>query len=109
MRKEMKAKHKMGKNCGYKELPDGSIIIAPTYQNKFDLLLEEEEGIRVFIQHTADHCHKILGGIYKKRKELWKAVAEDYGLDLTTGNWLYNPNRGTVKQTLPDAGETRPH
>ena len=86
--------HFMGKQTGY-ELVDGKYHIAPLHSGQFDYLADKEAGIKSMLNAVADHVAKDLEEITKARREVWKRLAEDIGLDMQK-NWVYR--NGVVEE-----------
>ena len=84
-----KAKHKQGKYCGYDELPDGSIKLAPMYSDQFDRCHAERRAVNYVLKSITHHCQEILVPIYETEKAIWRRITEDYGIDPSEA-WGYD-------------------
>ena len=81
--------YRMGKNCGYDLLPDGSIKIAPCYMQEFKYLRIEERAIETMLQTVVVQCTDLRKGVETRKIDLWERMANDYGLDLIKDTYAY--------------------
>ena len=96
MAKKKKDTNHMGKHTGY-ELVDGVYHIAPVYISQFGDLGAQRAGIEDMLAMVTRHAAKDLEVVARAYRKLWDDVAEDLGLDITSGEWGYYRN-GTIKQ-----------
>lgn len=82
-------KHKMGKHCGYELFEDGSIQVAPSHSDRFELAADEQRALDEFLASIARVSQGMADSIAKKKKSFWRGLEEDYGIDLN-GNWTYS-------------------
>lgn len=90
--------HRMGKYTGY-DVVDGGYRIAPRYEQQFDECNYREAGIKQLINSVLDHANNEMASIMERRQKLFEELADDIGIDLTSGNWSYG--HGVLKKS-PD-------
>jgi hypothetical protein len=81
MKKKKVDTHRDGKRCGYEQLENGDIIIAPRYRDAFINLNHEVQAIDLLLASVTRECQKILKSIAIQKESLWNEMADDYSLN----------------------------
>ena len=98
MKKEkINPNHHMGKRTGY-ELINGEYYIAHCYTDEFAELNYKEQGIASMFNGLIEHAQNDMKVIAKQRHDLFATIADDIGIDLSDGNWTYNPYGEFIKK-----------
>ena len=86
--------HKSGKFCGYDEYEDGSIEIAPQYQEMWNKREEEKAALEALIKSVIAQAHILMIPLENRRKTWWEKVREDYNLP---NNCSYSAWNGKIE------------
>jgi hypothetical protein len=98
--------HKMGQHCGYDELENGDIVIAPTYADQLDRLSAQQNGIDTMLRAVAKFAAEASAQISNQRRQVWVELSKDYGL--TTGDsYEFSPNTRVVRRVKQPAAPNR--
>ncbi len=88
--------HKMGNFCGYELYEDGSIKVAPQYSKQFANIEVQRQAVESLLFMITKHCQTLLVPIEEAKKENWRLLAEDYGLELEKAQHAFNPVTGKI-------------
>jgi len=81
-KKETWPKHQMGQHCGYDLFEDGSIRVAPKYTDELRVIREQELAMEALLATVTRQCHELLTPILRRREQIWRDMAEDYGVQI---------------------------
>ena len=102
--KDFEDTHKQGKWCGYELLPNGDIVIAPTYERQFSEVFEAREAIATMLRIVTKQCCALQKVETKNQRELWDKVMDDYDLDPM--HYIYTCTYGVItRKKRPDPAE----
>ena len=95
--------HRMGKRCGYEELADGSISVAPTYSQRFDDTAARKVAVHELLRSVTKHCSDLLAEVKAEEANVWAQITDDYGLDHAKYRYAYyNGNLTKVAEKEED-------
>lgn len=89
MKKQKQTGHMMGKRCGYHLLADGSISIAPQYNNQFMAIQDQRVAADSVLAAVTRQCAELEKISAKQSRLLWDDVLDDYGLSRKDGSYQY--------------------
>lgn len=92
--------HRMGKFCGYEQLPNGDLRVAPTYIYQMTAIMTEEQSLNDTAAAFTLALQKLYKPLVERRRKLFETMAEDYGIDLA-GNELSLNTQTSVLTATP--------
>lgn len=95
-KKEVWPKQLIGKYCGYTLFEDGSIEVAPNYQERLKDIITQELAIDAILRAVTRECNALLLPLEKQRARFWTDLLNDYEL---SGDKIWSLDHRTGKLT----------